>query len=51
MIGSRGAGVFRRLTMRSVSIQVSRHARCPVVVIPAKAGDVWWPGAPRPRSG
>src|ERR1700722_8324434 len=38
VVGSRGAGVLRRLTMRSVSTRVSRHARCPVVVIPAQAG-------------
>lgn len=36
VVGSRG-GVFRRLTMRSVSAVVAQHARCPVVVIPADA--------------
>jgi nucleotide-binding universal stress UspA family protein len=38
VIGSRGASRFRRLVRGSVSAQVSRHACCPVVVIPADAG-------------
>jgi nucleotide-binding universal stress UspA family protein len=38
VIGSRGAGRLRRLVHGSVSNQVSQHARCPVVVIPAEAG-------------
>jgi len=34
VLGSRGAGGFTRLMMGSTADQVSRHAHCPVLIVP-----------------
>jgi nucleotide-binding universal stress UspA family protein len=39
VVGSRGAGGFKKLLMGSVGLHITHHAHCPVVVIPADKTD------------
>ena len=39
VLGSRGVGGFAGLVVGSTTLHVVSHARCPVIAVPAPAGD------------
>jgi nucleotide-binding universal stress UspA family protein len=42
VMGSRGLGGFKGMLLGSVTDQVSRHAPCPVVVLPPTSREEVW---------